>query len=80
MFIGNKNMLSRIPGNTVIRVDDAVIQPSQHVKNLGLYFDQHMVFEKHISEITRKTFGTLIYVNRLKRYSTRKLEQLSYKR
>ncbi len=66
MFIGNRNILSRIPGNTVIRVDDAVIQPNQHIMNLGLYFDQHMVFEKHISEITRKTFGTLMYVNRIK--------------
>ncbi len=54
MFIGNKNQLSRIPSNTVKRVDDAVIQPSQHVKNLGLYFDQYMAFDKHISEISKK--------------------------
>ncbi len=58
-------MLSRIPGNTAIRVDDAVIQPSQHVRNLGLYFDQHLVFEKHISEVTRKIFGTLMCINRI---------------
>ncbi len=66
MFIGNRNLLSRIPSNTVIRVNDNLIQPSQYVKNLGLYFDQHMVFDKHISQISRKTYGTLMYVNRIK--------------
>ncbi len=50
MFIGKRNLLSRIPSNTVMRVDDALIQPSQHIKNLGLYFGQHMVFDKHIPE------------------------------
>ncbi len=66
MFIGNRNLLARIPNNTVIRVDDALIQSSQNVKNLGLYFDQYMVFDKHISELSWKTFGTLMYVNHIK--------------
>ncbi len=66
MFVGNRNLLARIVNNTVIRVDDALIQSSQNVKNLGLYFDQYMVFDKHISELSRKTFGTLMYLNRIK--------------
>ncbi len=69
MFVGNRNLLARIPNNTVksvISVDDALIQPSQNVKNLALYFDQYMVFDKHISELSRKIFSTLMYVNRIK--------------
>ncbi len=66
MFVGNRKPLARIPNNTDIRVDDALIQPSQNVKHLGLYFDQYMVFHKHISELSRKTLATLMYVNRIK--------------
>ncbi len=63
---GNRNLLARIPNNTVIRIDDALIQFSQNVKKLSFYFDQYTMFDKHISELSRKTFGTLMYVNRIK--------------
>ncbi len=66
MLVGNSNPLARIPNNTDIRVDDVLIQPSQNVKHLGLYFHQYMVFHKHISELSRKTLATLMYVNRIK--------------
>ncbi len=41
-------------------------QPSFHVNNLGLHFDSCMTFNTHVSEITKKTMGTLIFINRHK--------------
>ena len=38
IFIGNRQLLSRIPPETFINCDGVHIHPSTHVKNLGVYF------------------------------------------
>ncbi len=50
---------------TVIQACDAIIQPRDYAKNLEMYFDKHMLFEKHIQEISKKTFGIFMYINRI---------------
>ncbi len=35
------------------------------MKNLGVYFDRYMLFDVHISELTKKIMVTLMYINRI---------------
>ncbi len=72
IFIGSRTLLLRIPNNTVIYFNNTQIKPSDSVKNLDLYFDKHMLFDTHITELTKKTFGTLVYINRIRnQFSTK---------
>ena len=66
MFIGSRGLISQIPPNTTLRVDGATIIPSSSLKNLGIYFDQHMTFDSHVNKISGKIFSTIIYINRIK--------------
>ncbi len=65
IFIGNRQLLTRLPLNTDIELDDELIIPTSYVKNLGVYSDRYMLFDRHVSEVTRKTVGTLRYINRV---------------
>lgn len=65
IFIGNKQLLSHIPDDIVIQFNDTRISPSYTVKNLGLYMDRYMLFDKHINELTKKVIGTLAYISRV---------------
>ncbi len=48
---------------------NTTIKPNTHVKTLGAHFDTCMTFETHISEISKKVTGTLMYINRVKNCS-----------
>ena len=64
MFIGSRQYIAQIPDNTVLNFNGHEIEKSEYVKNLGVYYDQYMLFNFHINEISRKVNGTLIYLNR----------------
>lgn len=66
LFVGTRTLIKRTPKHTIIRFDNTYITPSKHVKNLGLYMDCHMTFEKHINEIYKKVIGTLLLINRIR--------------
>ncbi len=68
IFIGSRQLCSRIAEDVVVQFDGTSISPSTHVKNLGLYMDRYLTFETHISEISKKVMGMLIYVNRIGSY------------
>ncbi len=65
IFLGNRQLLSHIPENVKIQFDGTSISPSTHVNNLGLHMDRYMAFDKHVTELTKKALGTLIYINRV---------------
>ncbi len=65
IFVGSRQLLSHIPENVKIQFVDTNICPSTHVNNLGLHMDRYMMFDKHVSELTKKALGTLIYINRV---------------
>lgn len=65
IFIGNRQLLSRIPPDTFLNCDGVHIYPTTHVKNLGVYIDRYMLFDVHIAEINKKIIGILIYINRI---------------
>ena len=66
IFIGNRQLLARIPPDTTINYDNHIITPIKHAKNLGVHFDCFMSFDVHIDELSRKVMGLLIYLNRIK--------------
>ena len=66
IFIGSRQNISRIPENLKIQFDGTDISPSKHVKNLGIYMDNFMTFDRHIDETYKKTMGILMYLNRIK--------------
>ncbi len=63
-FIGNRQLLSNIPPNTMINFNGNIIHPSKHVKNLGVYIDRFMLFDVHINELNKKVIGILMCINR----------------
>lgn len=65
IFIGTRQIISRIPANTTIRFDGNNVQPVSHVKNLGVHMDSCMRFDTHINELNKKVMGTLMYINRI---------------
>ncbi len=69
MFIGSRTMLSRIPNNTIIHFNDMQFKPCDSIKNLGVYFDKYMLFDTPITELTKKTYGLHMYVNRIRNLS-----------
>ncbi len=67
IFIGIRKLLSLIPPNTHLVVDGNVITPSTSVKNLSIYFDNHLSFDTHITKLVKKiTHGTIMFINRMK--------------
>lgn len=65
IFIGSRQILSRIPPNTTININGDTIHPSTCVKNLRVYMDRYLVFDVHISELIKKVNGSLMYINRI---------------
>ena len=65
IFIGSRALISKIPSDTSVKVDDVSILPSLSLKNLGVFFDRHMSFDVHITEMSRKVSGILMYINRI---------------
>ncbi len=49
IFIGTRQLLSKIPTNVKIEIQDDIIEPVTNVKNLGIFFDRYMTFDKHIN-------------------------------
>ncbi len=66
ILIGNEQILSHVPPNTVIKIYEEVISPSSHVKNLGMYMDRFMLFDKHKNKVTQKVTGTLMSLSRVR--------------
>ncbi len=63
--MGTRGLLSQLPVGTHLNVDNFRIAPSDYIKKLGIYFDKHMPFEKHINKIGAKILNTIIYINRI---------------
>ncbi len=44
---------------------DGEYHPKQSRKNLGMYMDHFMLFDKHINEVTQKVTGTMVFSKRV---------------
>ena len=50
MIIGSRKQIAKISVDSV-KVGDAIIKPITSVRNLGVWFDQHMKMSDHIGKI-----------------------------
>ena len=66
MFVGTRRLLAQIPIDIHMLVDGNPLSPSSSIRNLGIHFDTHMKFDKHVKELSRKVYGLIMYVNRMK--------------
>ena len=66
IFIGSRQLISRIPPDVKIMFGETPITPSQSIKNLGIYMDQYMLFDQHVDFIIKKANGVLIFLNRIR--------------
>ena len=65
MFIGKRQLISRIPEDVEINFGTAIIKPSHKVKNSGVYMDPYLQFDSHIDEMSKKVYGTLMFLYRM---------------
>ncbi len=65
IFIGSRALISQIPGNTIISAGEASIHHSRSVKKLGLHFDNYLLFDVHVIEMSKTVTGTLMYIIRI---------------
>lgn len=63
MFIGNRGLLSQVPPDVKIEVDGN-FTPCKFVKTLGIHLDSFMLFDNYITEMSKKIYGIIMYINR----------------
>lgn len=74
IFIGSRQILSRIPLDIFNNRDGDHIDPNTHVKNSALYFDVH------VSEASQAVVGLLTFTDELPTILTNQHELLLYRR
>ena len=65
ILIGNRQLLAQVPPNIVIQIDGDTLTPSNCVKNLSVYMDRFMLFDKHTEEMSKKVVGLLMFLSRI---------------
>ncbi len=66
LLVDIRLFILRIPADTTINVDNALITPSKHIRNRGNYTDCHITFNVHIQEMHKKVMRISPFFNRLK--------------
>jgi len=68
-IIGSRQMLSLVNIDS-IRVGSADIKPVSEVRNLGVFLDENLSMDKHISQTCGKAYGQLFKLQRIRKYLT----------
>lgn len=68
-IISSRKQLAKISVDSV-RVGDAIIKPVTSVRNLGVWFDQHMKMSDHIGKICSKAFYSLYNLRQIRKCLT----------
>ncbi len=66
LFVGTRPFITRIPSDTTINFDTALVTPSKHIMNHGIYMDCNMTFDVHIQEMHKKVMGIAFLLNKIK--------------
>ena len=69
LIIGSRQQLAKINVEGVT-VGDAMITPVTSVRNLGVWFDQHMTINDHIGKVCSKAFYSLYNLRQIRKYLT----------
>ena len=55
-----------------VRVGGETIRENGHVKNLGVLFDRHLIWDAHVSDVVRRSVGLLIGLRHLRHFLPRR--------
>ena len=72
MIIGSRQQLAKIRVDS-ISVGDAMIKPVTSLRNLGVWFDQHMTMSDHIGKAFSKAFYSLYNLRHMRKCFTDEL-------
>ena len=70
LICGTKQQVSKL-NTTNIKVVNANISPVDSARNLGIRFDSHLSFDKHISDVCRSAFYHLFNIRHIRKYLSR---------
>ena len=65
MLIGTRQQLSKLLGVTV-KIGNESINPTETVKNLGIYWNKTMTTTTHINRLSSQLFNTLQAINKIR--------------
>lgn len=65
-------MISQIPQNIYLQVNNSNIIPITFSKNLGIFFYLHSTSDTHTNKISSKVFSTIMNVNRIQENFSKK--------
>lgn len=66
MFVGTRGLLSQIPPDTYMQVDENLLILSISLKSLGKHLNSHMQFDTHINKLNIKIYRTIMYIKKLR--------------
>ena len=67
LFLGTRQMLSRLPEDPRVVFLGKTLKPTDSAKDLGVFLDPHLTYYHHISCVTSSCFTKLCQINRVKR-------------
>jgi hypothetical protein len=69
ILLGSRQLIGRCP-IPVIQIDGVAIHAKPFVRDLGVIIDQHLTFERHVSQVSSSAFSHLRVIARVRRSLT----------
>ena len=67
LFLGTRQMLSRLPEVPRVVFLGKTLEPTDSAKDLGVFLDPHLTYDYHISCVVSSCFAKLCQINRVKK-------------
>ena len=67
LFLGTRQMVSRLPEVPRVVFLGKTLEPTDSAKDLGVFLDPHLTYDYHISCVVSSCFARLCQINRVKR-------------
>ena len=69
IIIGSRHQLSKVRMDS-INVGLSKIKSASSLRDLGVWFDECMTMNKHVSKVCSKAFGALFKINKIRKFLT----------
>ena len=67
LFLGTRQMSSRLPEDPEVVFLGKTLKPTESAKDLGVFLDPHLTYDHHISCVMSSCFAKFCQINRVKR-------------
>lgn len=66
IFVSKKQLLAHVvPPNTVMKIDEDTILPSNHVNIFVVHMGRYMLFDEHTEELSKNVVGMLTFLSQI---------------